>query len=546
MKKSTISMLVILLLVTMSLNALAQAEVSQPNVLPYKTPNSILYGSDVIIDDQPTQDQRNTCLSVAYNGWLYTCISVNEGGAWRWKIFLSTDDGSTWTILRDTQLGANWYVASIDIVVTGNAIANLKIFVSRILNNSSTGNSELIVSQLDGNTGYTLLTLWENIASGGEIFRDVDIASDYRFPAVGAVPFSIAVLYSKSIAAVDSIVLLTSSNGGTSIDGYQTVCTTGSYTRNVSLAYGSCENFFNGRYFAAWEARTSSVADLGRIFTAHTTTYFDSPFTTPFGLDNLLTSTENFARNPSIACQFNNTDNDMLNLTEIVLFDRAYNGTLTDFDVVGCFNKEAANTDNWGVFGLDASYTTSDIQPKINFDPGYNNFLATYFNSTNQKLRFLGKYMNMIDPYNWVLISDKYNDAINLMNPYPQIEINPVYLQVAHVWNGEGIGGGVATFDAEYSHVGIKEEPPAGVSVAVSPNPAASRATFRIDLKETSQLTIQLFSLQGKEMMQVAAGNYSTGVHSFVADVSMLPEGCYLYRVAAGDKTGTGRLIVKK
>ena len=95
--------------------------------------------------------------------------------------------------------------------------------------------------------------------------------------------------------------------------------------------------------------------DLGQIYTAHTTTYFYDPFTAPFRLDNLLGATADFARNPSICTQFNDTDNDLMNLTEVVLFDRAYNGNMADFDIVGCYNKEAANTDNWFIFGMNAT-----------------------------------------------------------------------------------------------------------------------------------------------------------------------------------------------
>ena len=154
--------------------------------------------------------------------------------------------------------------------------------------------------------------------------------------------------------------------------------------------------------------------------------------------------------------------------------------------------------------------------------------------------------MNMPDPYNWYLIIDKYNDLNNLVNPYPKVEINPVYTQVAHIWTGEGGGGGIATFDAEYSSVGIKDPAAMNIAVAVSPNPAASIVTFRVDLTAESQLIIELYSLQGKQLMQIVNGSYAPGTNSFMADVSALPEGCYIYRVSAGKSTGTGRLIVTR
>ena len=546
MKKTLPFFLVTLVMAAWSMQALGQAEISQPNGVPYLTPNSVLYGSDIIIDDQPAQDQRNVSISVAFNGWLYACYSVNESGSWSWRIFKSEDDGASWSLLRNQALSTNWYVSNVEIVVTGTTVPDLKVFVGRILNNDVSANSEMIISQLDGNSGNTLVTLRDNIVSGTDIFRDISLASDYRFPAFSASPFSVGILYSKSIAARDSIVCLTSSDGGMSITAENVVTTTVGYTRNVSLAYGRCWNYFNGRYFAAWEERSSAMNDLGQIFTAHSTTYFYDPFTSPVRLDNLIGSTADYARNPSIACQFNDTDNDLLNLTEVVLFDRAFNGTLTDFDIVGCYNKEAASTDNWYIFGLNATYLTSDFQPDIHFDPGYNNFLATYYNSTDQKLPYVVKYMDFADPYNWILISDHYNDGVNLMNPYPKVEINPVYNQVAHVWNTEGAGGGVAVFDAEYSHLGVADRTPQTVSVSVSPNPASNTATFRVDLKVPGSLVADLYTLQGTKVLRLASGEFSSGVQHFTADVSSLPAGCYLFRVAVGAGASTGRLIIQR
>jgi len=320
---------------------------------------------------------------------------------------------------------------------------------------------------------------------------------------------------------------------------------TGFYARNVSLAYGRSAYYNRGRYFAAWEERDSQSSDLGQIFTAHSEPYFNSAFTTPIRLDNILGATENYARNPSISCQFNDTDNDLGNITEVVLFDRAYNGTLTDFDIVGCYNKEAATTDNWAIFGMNASSMSSDYQPRINFDPGYSNFLATYYNNTDQKLRYLVKYMDMADPYNWYIIIDQYNDGNNLLNPYPQVEINPVYLQVAHIWTAEGTSGGVAMFDAEYSSVGIAEQTNSPVRVSVSPNPATSLVTFRIEAADPGASSVHLYTLQGKEVLSLSDDHSAAGVKTMQAEVSSLPSGCYLYRIMSGSNSAGGRLIVE-
>jgi hypothetical protein len=544
MKKSTLRCWVTFCFVALSLVSLAQSEPAQP-IIPLKTPNSVSYGSDVIINDMPTQDQRHACLSVAFNGWLYAGYGYADGTTHEWMIMQSKDDGATWSVLREQPLSADWYVVALDIVICGTTGPNLKLFVSRVLQNDVSGYSELIISELDGNSGGTNHTLWDKLVSGGEVFRDVAIASDYLFPAVGASPYSIAALYSRSLPARDSVVLLLSEDGGASVTDVLPVTSTLEYTRHLSLAYGRCHNYFNGRYHAAWEQRGTSSDDLCKIYTAHTNPHIYDPFTAPYRLDDLLTSTAGFARNPSICCQFNDLDNGMSNYTEVVLFDRAYNGTVTDFDVVGVYNKEAANTDNWFIFGMNSSYLTSDVQPDINYDPVYNNFLATYCDLTNQKLRYLVKEREMSDPYNWIVISDQYNSATNLLSPYPKVEINFVYQQVAHVWNAEGPGSvGVSMFDAEYSSVGINPSPGRDQSPAVFPNPASTRVTFRCTLTEPGTLDISISDLQGAEVMNAVHMTCGAGEQVISADVSALTPGVYLYRSTTGGQTSTGRIVI--
>jgi len=535
----------VIVLITISSLIFGQAEIPATSSLPLKSANSLLYGSDVIINDQPAENQRQACLTVAFNGWLYAGYMVTDGTSHKWMIMISTDDGVTWLVLREQALNTDWYGVAMDIVVAGNSVPDLKLFVSRILRNDVAGYCELIVSGMDGNSGGTINTLRDNIINLPEAFLDVAIASDYRFPAVGASPYSIAVLYSKTISARDSIILLTSSNGGVGFDVEKVVTTTDWYARNVSLAYGRCGSFFNGRYFAAWEQRGSSANDLGQIYTAHSDPGFNSDFLAPVRVDNLLSHSADFCRNPSISCQFNDVNNDMSNLTEVILFDRAYDGVPTSFDIVGTYNKEAANSDTWAIFGMYASLSLNGYESDLNYDPGYDNFLATYFNSTDQKLRYLVQGMNMPDPYNWVVIIDQYNTETNLVDPYPKVEINPVYTQVAHVWNGERpSGNGKAMFDAEYSVVGIQPSSAVSFSLTVFPNPASTTIQFSFELPKQENVKISLVSMFGKTVKTIVDKTLTAGRQQISADVSDLPAGCYSYQVNIGDEKISGRSVV--
>ncbi|MBL7139107.1 MAG: exo-alpha-sialidase, partial [Bacteroidales bacterium] len=101
----------------LNLQGSAQSEATNPYMIPTKTPNSILFGTDVVIDDQPGQNQQAVCLSVAFNGWLYAGYTVEEGSSHKWMIMRSTDNGETWSVLREQPLAPDWYNPDFDMVV---------------------------------------------------------------------------------------------------------------------------------------------------------------------------------------------------------------------------------------------------------------------------------------------------------------------------------------------------------------------------------------------------------------------------------------------
>jgi hypothetical protein len=430
-------------------------------------------------------------------------------------------------------------------MVCGTSTSDLKLFVARIYRNDVSVTSELKLSSYDANDGTSLTTLKDDLLYSGERFLDMAIASDYYFPAWSAGVYSVGLAYSKSTASVDYINFISYADEGATAQTEKNLYTGGMYTRNVAVAYGRSATYVNGRYFVAWEERLYSADDIGQIWTAHTVGVYNDDFTAPIRLDNMVAASAGFCRNPSIACQFNNTDNTLGNFTEVVLFDRAYNGNTADFDIIGLYNREASNTDNWFLFGMYASAYSNDYHPDINFDPAYNNFLATYYNSTETKLRYLVEFMDLPDPYYWIIIQDRYNDASNLVDPYPKVEINPVYSQVAHLWNAERPGGnGVTMYDAEYFGVGI--QPIAGdpISVKVFPNPASSNVQFALSLPCADRINVMLTDMYGKTGNVLFEGNLPKGESVINMDVSGLAAGCYFYSVQSAKLKSTGRLVI--
>jgi hypothetical protein len=78
-------------------------------------------------------------------------------------------------------------------------------------------------------------------------------------------------------------------------------------------------------------------------------------------------------------------------------------------------------------------------------------------------------------------------------------------------------------------------------NLTVSPNPATEVANFKFDVNNASEATITLFDLTGKEVAtKTIAVSASNNVEMNTANLSA---GSYIYKVFAGDKVATGKLI---
>ena len=515
--------------------------------MPLKSGNSAMYyGNDVLINDQVTQDQRHANIAVAYNGWLYAAYTYSTTTSYGVVVMKSTDNGQTWTLFISADFGSTIQMTTVDIVAAGNTPADFKIFLAGIRYNIGT-NYVAWVDVYDPTTGvfqYEILDEpWTNQ------IMDIKIASDYLYPAHLASPYSLGILYSKR-SIYDTIVFCSSGDGGNTISSRYAVSETGAYTNKVALSYGISSNYNNGRYFAAWEEFDNLSTSYGHIYTAHSNPYAYSPFTQKISLDSATNDANitNSCRNPSISTMYNSTiDNANLDVTEIVLFDRFY--TSTDMDVLGMFNEyalAAAQNDNWNLFDID---NTSDycMESDINYDPGYNNFLVTYFDSTTMKLPYIVHSLDMSQPNNWIVISPGYNDNSNLINPFPKVEINSLQNKVANLWVGERPGQiGEVTYDAEYV-TGIPEHNNSAMAKleGAYPNPCNTTTKIRFDLTREQKVNVKIFNTFGQQVSDLTQ-NYTAGSHDMLVNVSTLPSGCYYYRFIAGDFTASGTIAVNR
>lgn len=331
-----------------------------------------------------------------------------------------------------------------------------------------------------------------------------------------------------------------------SLDSWHVVATTSSHYHKVALAYGRSPSWSSGRYFAVWQEQDEIISSLGHIYTAHTNPDFNSPFTTPINLDSLNPVNINKCKNPTIACQYNNVDNDSSNLTEVVLFDK-YNQSNQKYDLTGYYNLQATNHSKFKKLIISDSLH-NNIQPDINFNPYDSTFMVTYFDSTTQKLPFLINNYNLINPNQWEVLSTGYNDSSNLSAPYPKVVLNMGQQQGADVWAAEGTGGhGIAMFDAQYStYTGIagNNKTDDSQSFRVFPNPCNSNITIYFDLQKPENVTISLYNLMGQREGIITDQYYQPGKHQLNCNITNLSPGSYLSIYKAGDVFKTGKLTV--
>src|SRR5690625_4501022 len=76
------------------------------------------------------------------------------------------------------------------------------------------------------------------------------------------------------------------------------------------------------------------------------------------------------------------------------------------------------------------------------------------------------------------------------------------------------------------------------------PNPFQSETSIHYELSETSQVRLEVFSINGKRVATLVDGYQETGRYAVSFDASGLSSGVYLYRLVTGSATVTRSLVV--
>ena len=535
------SIILLTALTIISIHAMfAQSRQIPDPVIPFNTSRTEIFGDDIFINDQPGQNQRNLAVCSAFNGWLYASFGYFKQNKQWIDFYRSTDNGKTWNIFLTSQYLPT--IIKIELVTSGNTLENLKLFTGIVYKDTVSGHCYVDLMVHNGVTGEGIASFWVDSYQ----IHDLALSSDYLFPAASSSPNSIAFLYTKTEYDLDYLVFCSSSDGGLSIDNTYTVATSQKYLGKVDLSYGYSLSYNSGRYFAVWEEKEGPDSELGHIYTSHSDPNFNSPFTIPVCIDSLDASAINQCRNPVVACQYSDADNDSANITQVVLFEK-FNSSYQKYGVSGGYNLRAASNKHFKMLNVSAS-GNNELQPDIAFNPYDSTFMATYFNSTTLKLPFVTKNFNMVNPGSWTIVSPGYNDNPNLAVPNPRVALNFEKRVGATVWSAERPGGnGASMFDAVYIYYtgtpGNDQTDSYGL-FRVYPNPCSNQVTITFELKKTGKVTIELFNLIGQPIEIITDQTYPAGRYELKRDVTNLPAGNYLCTFKTDDFSSCGRILV--
>jgi len=518
----------------------AQAGYNEFPTLPYTPNKSVLFGKDIVINDQPDQDQKKVAICSAYNGQLFAAIYYTGSFSTKATFLESDDNGMTWNNLIDDSI-QYLVITKLSLTTTGNNLTNLRLLVGMIWTDTTNNQSVIWLTRYKVNpflgNGGVFPDLWRS--------TDFSLASDILSPASGSNPTSFGVLYSK-VGVKDSIVFESSSNGST-IDTHRVLAVTTNHFGKVALSYAKSSTYNTGRYFAVWEEKENVTSTLGHIYTSHSEPNFNSPFTTPVCLDSLSPATIGLCRNPAIACQQGNMDNDISGLSAVVLFEK-YSQSANRFDIQGYYNKNSAQTNSFQPFSITNSLH-NNLQPDITFNPFDSTFILTYFDSTAQKLPSLTKNLNLVNPNSWNIVTGNYNDFLELSSPFPKLTINPSEHSGANVWIAKKQSGdGVALFDSYSStYTGISQcNSNDFFNLRAYPNPCSNKVTIEFQSNQPQKVNIYLLNLLGQKIKSWKNQTIIKGTNKITLDLINEPAGSYIYLIESGNKSTSGKLFITR
>jgi CubicO group peptidase (beta-lactamase class C family) len=117
--------------------------------------------------------------------------------------------------------------------------------------------------------------------------------------------------------------------------------------------------------------------------------------------------------------------------------------------------------------------------------------------------------------------------------------------------NGQTYAHDIADRIFEYAtrYLAVDEPPPVPKQIALSqiyPNPFNAQTTIHYSLPKQSLVTVDIFDILGRKIETLTEGLKSAGEHQAVWDAGDQSSGIYFYRIKAGDKVETKKMLLLK
>jgi hypothetical protein len=82
------------------------------------------------------------------------------------------------------------------------------------------------------------------------------------------------------------------------------------------------------------------------------------------------------------------------------------------------------------------------------------------------------------------------------------------------------------------------------VNVSIYPNPVVNQATVSFELKESGNVSYQVFDMTGRMVMNQNLGRVAEGEHQVNINAENLSAGSYILRLSQGAKTNAVKFMV--
>ena len=509
------------------------------------------WGGDINVNPSVGRYYKNARVSVGYDGTIYVgrlWASSPTGQYQNWEVLKSTDTGHTFTVLQNESVfGGNQY-RSFDMLAAGANAADFKIFVAYGSHDTTAvpvGQNRIRVQAFNA-AGIQQSVLVDEVDTNNDghyrSWESISLSSDWKEPNAISAPYELDIAAVKA-HTYDSIIVWASKNGGAAVTR-RSLYGTLNFLKSVSSSIGSTisSTSMYGRLGVIWDEFALYSDIWGQLKAQFMYADDASDPGINAGLQTLA-GIPNFRHPCMVMSQQTGTvtgpgDSD---IRTMVVYE-------TDL-VTGNYSTVASNcTDSLIRHNIDFSVNAIIKQGTVSggaldahaiFDPMYNNFMITYYDSATQALVYSLKPLSASLAFAPLPFCANYRDAsTDLGTPaFPRTDINTVNHQAVFVWNDNNH----TMLDAEYALPASVQRIPLNASdVQVFPNPANDVLNVAFIAEKSDKISTSIYDITGRQILVVEA-SIDAGVNKIPVTVSDLPAGNYIVTVKGGSVSFNAR-----